>query len=179
LSLPLKYQLSEEDELGVKSKKKKKMSEVLVPEVEFMHRDKIMQESEGPNPEIFQAFQKDTLQEVLLIYFRILKLEDNTKLIHVVLEGLASFSHLLNSRIIIDLLETLKKIMQEKTLTLESTLQCVLASLRLIHLVSAIISIDEGIFITKLYALRFDLIKVQNHKFIPDFLECIDVCLNL
>ena len=84
MSLPLKYQLSEEDELGVKSKKKKKMSEVLVPEVEFMHRDKIMQESEGPNPEIFQAFQKDTLQEVLLIYFRILKLEDNTKLIHVV-----------------------------------------------------------------------------------------------
>ena len=173
----MKSQLSEEDELGVKSKKKKKLSEVLVWLVDIISRDKIMQESEGPNLEVFQAFQKDTLQEVLLIYFRILKLDDNTRLIHVVLEGLATFSHLLNSRIIIDLLDILKKIMQEKTLSLESTLQCVLASLRLIHLVSSIISIDEGIFITKLYSLRFDLIKVQNHKFIPDFLECIDVLL--
>lgn len=146
--------------------------------VELIYRDKIMQESEGPDPEVYQAFQKDTLQEVLLVYFRILKLEDNTKLIHVVLEGLATFSHLLNSRIIIDLLDILKKIMQEKTFAMESTLQCVLASLRLIHIVSSIISIDEGIFITKLYALRFDLIEVQNHKYIPDFLECIDVLLN-
>ena len=92
-----------------------------------------MQESEGPNAAVYKAFQKDTLQEVLLTYFRVLKLEHNTHLIHVVLEGLAKFGALLNSHIISDLLEILKEIMSTKTLSMESTLQCVLASLRLIH----------------------------------------------
>ena len=92
-----------------------------------------MQESEGPNAAVYKAFQKDTLQEVLLTYFRILKLEDNTKLIHVVLEGLAKFGALLNSRIITDLLEILKDIMTTNELPIESTIQCVLASLRLMQ----------------------------------------------
>ena len=98
-----------------------------------MHRDKIMMEGEGPDPDVYKAFQKDTLQEVLLTYFRILKSPDNTNLIHVVLEGLAKFGHLLNSHIIIDLLQILKEIMQSNTLSMESTLQCVLASFRLMH----------------------------------------------
>lgn len=97
--------------------------------------DKIMMESEGPDPAVYKAFQKDTLQEVLLTYFRILKSPDNAKLIHVVLEGLAKFGHLLNSRIIIDLLQILKEIMLKNELSMESTLQCVLASLRLLQVV--------------------------------------------
>ena len=83
-----------------------------------------MMESEGPDPAVYKAFQKDTLQEVLLTYFRILKSPDNAKLIHVVLEGLAKFGHLLNSRIIIDLLQILKEIMLKNELSMESTLQC-------------------------------------------------------
>ena len=96
--------------------------------------DKIMMESEGPDPAVYKAFQKDTLQEVLLTYFRILKSPDNAKLIHVV-QGLAKFGHLLNSRIIIDLLQILKEIMLKNELSMESTLQCVLASLRLLQVV--------------------------------------------
>ena len=147
--------------------------------------DKIMMEGEGPDPEVYKAFQKDTLQEVLLTYFRILKSPDNAKLIHVVLEGLAQFGHLLNSHIIIDLLQILKEIMQTSTLSMESTLQCVLASFRLMHvspekadnvkIVSSIINIDENLFITKLYEIRFAFIQTQNYKYIPDYLECIDV----
>ena len=40
--------------------------------------------------DVIKGFQKDILQEVLLVYFHILKLPNNSSLIHVVLEGLAS-----------------------------------------------------------------------------------------
>ena len=69
---------------------------------------------------------------MLLTYFRILKLPQNEKLIHVVLEGLAKFGHLLNSHIIGDLLELLKSVLQQD-LPIESVLKCVLASLRLLQ----------------------------------------------
>ena len=93
-----------------------------------------MAESEGPDPAVYRAFQKDALQEVLLTYFRILKLPHNEKLIHVVLEGLAKFGHLLNSHIIGDLLELLKSVLQEQPdLPIESVLKCVLAALRLLQ----------------------------------------------
>ena len=147
--------------------------------------DKIMMEGEGPDPAVYKAFQKDTLQEVLLTYFRILKSPDNSKLIHVVLEGLAKFGHLLNSHIIIDLLQILKEIMQTNALSMESTLHCVLASFRLMHvsderggdsqIVSSIINIDESLFISKLYEIRFAFVQSHNYKYIPDYLECIDV----
>ena len=100
---------------------------------DLMYRDKIMQESEGPDPEIYKAFQKDMLQEVLLVYFHILKLPNNDSLIHVVLEGLAKYGRLLNSHIIMDLLAILKEVLATKQLPIESILQCVLAALRLIQ----------------------------------------------
>lgn len=105
---------------------------------DLCHRDKIMAESEGPDPEVYKAFQKDSLQEVLLTYFRILKLPQNEKLIHVVLEGLAKFGHLLNSHIIGDLLELLKSVLQQD-LPIESVLKCVLASLRLLQVSNRIL----------------------------------------
>ena len=72
LSLPLKESLSESDELGIRSKKKKAKSEVYDNNSSIHYnRDKIMQESEGPDPEVYKAFQKDILQEVLLVYFHI------------------------------------------------------------------------------------------------------------
>lgn len=40
---------------------------------------------------------------------------------------------------------------------------------------SSIINIDEGLFITRLYSIRYDFILPQNYKYIPDYLECIDV----
>lgn len=92
-----------------------------------------MEESEGPDVEVYKAFQKDILQEVLLVYFHILKLPNNSALIHVVLEGLAKYGHLLNSHIIMDLLSILKDVLKQTQLPFESTLQCILASFRLIQ----------------------------------------------
>ena len=136
---------------------------------------KILGESEGPDPAVYQAFQKDTLQEVLLVYFRVLKLERNAALIHVVLEGLAAVGPLLNSRIIIDLLAILKQVMEEAALSVEAALQCVLAALRLMQVAASVISVDESVFVTKLYALRNDLVEIRFQKFLPDFLECVEV----
>lgn len=99
----------------------------------FFISDKIMAEGEGPDPAVYKAFQKDSLQEVLLTYFRILKHPKSRTLIHVVLEGLAKFGHLLNSHIIGDLLELLKSILTQESLPVENTLKCVLAALRLMH----------------------------------------------
>lgn len=92
-----------------------------------------MEESEGPDVEVYKAFQKDILQEVLLVYFHILKLPNNSSLIHVVLEGLAKYGHLLNSHIIMDLLSILKDVLNKTELPFESTLQCILASFKLIQ----------------------------------------------
>ena len=92
-----------------------------------------MAEGEGPDPAVYKAFQKDSLQEVLLTYFRILKHPKSRTLIHVVLEGLAKFGHLLNSHIIGDLLELLKSILTQESLPVENTLKCVLAALRLMR----------------------------------------------
>ena len=102
-----------------------------------------MAESEGPDPAVYKAFQKDSLQEVLLTYFRILKLPRNEKLSHVVLEGLAKFGHLLNSHIIGDLLELLKSVLQQE-LPIESVLKCVLASLRLLQVPSGALRVLIG-----------------------------------
>lgn len=140
-----------------------------------LHSDQLLKESEGPDPAIYQAFQKDTLQEVLLVYFRVLKMERNEALIHVVLEGLAAVGPLLNSRIIIDLLGILKQVMERSELAVEATLQCVLAALRLMQVAASVISVDESVFISKLYALRFDLVEMRYHKFVPEFLECVEV----
>lgn len=101
--------------------------------VDLMHRDKLMQESEGPDADVYKAFQKDMLQEVLLVYFHILKLPNNESLIHVVLEGLAKYGHLLNSHIIMDLLAILKEVLVNVQLPIESILQCIVAALRLIQ----------------------------------------------
>ena len=92
-----------------------------------------MQESEGPDASVYAAFQKDILQEVLLVYFHILKLPDNTSLIHVVLQGLAKYGHLLNSHIIMDLLAILKEVLEKHQLRMESVLQCILAAFRLMQ----------------------------------------------
>ena len=136
LSLPLKESLSESDELGIRSKKKKAKSEVYDNNSSIHYnRDKIMQESEGPDPEVYKAFQKDILQEVLLVYFHILKLPNNSSLIHVVLEGLAKFGMLLNSHIITDLLSIFKEVLIQHELPMQSILQCVLAAFRLIQVI--------------------------------------------
>ena len=44
---------------------------------------------------------------------------------------------------------------------------------------SATLNIDESIFINKLYEIRFDFIHIQYYSLIPDYLECIDVFINM
>lgn len=37
------------------------------------------------------------------------------------------------------------------------------------------ISTDDSVFLSRLYATRFDYLLPRNYPLLPDFLECIDV----
>lgn len=39
------------------------------------------------------------------------------------------------------------------------------------------ISTDDSVFLSRLYATRFDYLLPRNYPLLPDFLECIDVRL--
>ena len=115
--LPLKESLDENTVLGQRTKRRK-----------LTELDKLLKESEGPDLNLKKAYQKDTLQEVFLTYFRILKHNDQNRfasLLPTVLLGLSQYGHLLNSDVVIDLLKLLKIQLDQNFLSFESSLYCI------------------------------------------------------
>ncbi|KAL3912094.1 MAG: hypothetical protein SGILL_007022, partial [Bacillariaceae sp.] len=93
-----------------------------------------LRESSGTVDKIVLArCQSETLQSVILTYFRILKNSDSKisrqELLPAALEGLAKFSHLINIDTVVDLLDCLKELLlQVESLPLEASLNCVLTA---------------------------------------------------
>lgn len=110
------------------------------------NRDKLLKESEGPDLNLKKAYQKDTLQEVFLTYFRILKHNDQNRfasLLPTVLlvffpagwrtdQGLSQYGHLLNTDVVIDLLKLLKIQLDQNFLSFESSLYCIKTCFKLL-----------------------------------------------
>jgi hypothetical protein len=124
-----------------------------------------------------KRFQADSLAEVVLIYFRIVKMKIGFRLLPVALEGLGRISHLINCDTAEDLVSVMTKIL---TATAPSAptyvkLQCILCSMRTLSGPGAELNLDEEIFITHL--------KIVMKEIPTDFgrwdliLECINLCL--
>jgi nucleolar complex protein 3 len=99
--------------------------------------------------------QSETLQAVILTYFRILKSPDSStklNLLPAALEGLAKFAHLINIDTVIDLLEVLKQLLQNvDTFPLEAALNCLLTAFQTLEGPGREMQIDPKEYITPLY----------------------------
>jgi nucleolar complex protein 3 len=103
-----------------KKKKEWKENREIEKEMENVKAEKTKQQ--------IQMFQTNILKSMFLTYFRILKYTNNNKLYPPVLEGLAKYAHLINVDFMDDLLKTLRDILIEHKLNLESSLNAVLAA---------------------------------------------------
>lgn len=100
--------------------------------------------------------QSETLQSVILTYFRILKSTDASirkSLLPCALEGLAKFAHLINIDTVVDLLDVLKKLLADvDELPLEASLNCVLTAFQTLQGPGKEMQIDVKEYITPLYS---------------------------
>ena len=97
--------------------------------------------------------QSDTLQTVMLTYFRILKSDNLTsELLSPALEGLAKFAHLINYETVIDLLSVLKTLLKTvDDLPLDASLNCILTAFQTLQGPGREMKIDQKEYITPLY----------------------------
>ena len=105
---------------------------------------------------ILARCQSETLQSVILTYFRILKSTDAKSkhdLLPAALEGLAKFSHLINIDTVVDLLDVLKELLvQVDSLPLEAALNCVLTAFQTLEGPGREMQIDQKEYIAPLYS---------------------------
>ena len=99
--------------------------------------------------------QSDTLQTVIITYFRILKSDNLTsELLSPALEGLAKFAHLINYETVIDLLSVLKSLLKKvDDLPLDASLNCILTAFQTLQGPGREMKIDQKEYITPLYTL--------------------------
>ena len=153
LKLPLRVHVDEAQaaKLATAANAKKRKRDRELAEIEAE-----LKESSGEVDKILLArCQSETLQSVVLSYFRILKSPDSgarNLLLPVALEGLAKFAHLINMDTVVDLLDVLKQLLLDENLPLEATLNCVLTAFETLQGPGREMQIDVKEYITPLYA---------------------------
>lgn len=155
IKLPLRVHVDEAQAAklatAANAKKRKKDKELASIESE-------LKESSGTVDKLLLArCQSETLQAVILTFFRILKDSENNntkqELLPVALAGLAKFAHLINIDTVVDLLDLLKKLLlQVDTLPLEASLNCVLTAFQALQGPGREMQIDQKEYITPLYS---------------------------
>jgi nucleolar complex protein 3 len=152
--LPLRVHVDEAEaaKLAAAANSKKRKRDKELAEIESE-----LQESSGTVDKIILArCQSETLQSVILTYFRILKSSDSKtrqELLPVALEGLAKFAHLVNIDTVSDLLVILKELLlQVDSLPLAASLNCVLTAFQTLQGPGREMQIDQKEYITPLYS---------------------------
>ena len=154
VKLPLRVHVDEAQAAklaaAANSKKRKKDRELADIESE-------LKEGSGTVDKIILArCQSETLQSVILTYFRILKSTDTKSrhdLLPAALEGLAKFSHLINIDTVVDLLDVLKELLaQVDSLPIEASLNCVLTAFQTLEGPGREMQIDQKEYIAPLYS---------------------------
>ncbi|KAJ3401553.1 Nucleolar complex protein 3, partial [Chytridiales sp. JEL 0842] len=132
-----------------------------------------------------QKLHTETLKYVFLTYFRILKHADHSPLLPAVLEGLASFAHLINVDFFGDILAVLKKITLDHyneyvsqssgSTSAKTAFHCIIAAFQLLTGQGAVLNIDLKDFNTSLYTQMMRL--PSNPSFSePTMLDGADDC---
>jgi len=154
IKLPLRVHVDEAQaaKLAAAANAKKRRKDKELAEIESE-----LQEGSGTVDKIILArCQSETLQSIILTYFRILKSTDTKSrhlLLPVALEGLAKFSHLINIDTVVDLLDVLKELLVEvDNLPLEASLNCVLTAFQTLEGPGREMQIDQKEYITPLYS---------------------------
>jgi nucleolar complex protein 3 len=165
-SIPLRVHVDEAQAAKIASqanaKKRKKDKELAEIEAD-------LKEGSGTVDKIVLArCQSETLQSVIVTYFRILKSPDPTKaqdLLPVALAGLAKFAHLINIDTVVDLLDCLKQLLVHvDNLPLEASLNCVLTAFQTLQGPGREMQIDVKEYITPLYSQLARLGTEENSK---------------
>mmetsp|Transcript_23176 Transcript_23176/g.54804 ORF Transcript_23176/g.54804 Transcript_23176/m.54804 type:complete len:628 (+) Transcript_23176:149-2032(+) len=177
VKLPLRVHVDEAQAAklaaAANAKKRKKDRELAVIESE-------LKEGAGTVDKIILArCQSETLQSVIITYFRILKSTDTKSrqdLLPAALEGLAKFSHLINIDTVVDLLDVLKELLnQVDHLPLEACLNCVLTAFQTLEGPGREMQIDQKEYISPLYRQLFRVGTEENSQKITQLLlECLN-----
>lgn len=137
-------------------KRKNKHSKETAEEVEEEGQGDIMaglKEAEArADPALRARCQAESLQEVTLLYFRVLKQAKKPTLLPAALEGLSRVAHLINLDTVIDVLDVLKDLLDpSRHLPLEASLHAVLTALRTLQGPGRELKVDDKAFLTFLY----------------------------
>lgn len=104
------------------------------------------------DPALRARCQAESLQEMTLLYFRVLKQAKRPTLLPAALEGLSRIAHLINLDTVIDVLDVLKDLLDPSRHTpLEASLHAVLTALRTLQGPGRELKVDDKAFLTFLY----------------------------
>jgi nucleolar complex protein 3 len=151
--LPLRVHIDEAEaaKLAAQANKKKRKKDKDLAEIEA----EMKEGSASVDKIVLARAQSETLQAVVLTYFRILKSADaqsKKNLLPAALEGLAKFAHLINIDTVIDLLECLKHLLVGvDDLPLEAALNCILTAFQTLQGPGKEMQIDVKEYISPLY----------------------------
>ena len=178
--LPLRVHIDEAQaaKLASQANKKKRKKDKDLAEIE----SELKEGSASVDKIVLARAQSETLQAVVLTYFRILKSDDaHTKkdLLPAALEGLAKFAHLINIDTVIDLLECLKQLLiGVDELPLEAALNCILTAFQTLQGPGKEMQIDVKEYISPLYTQLARLVTEKNCAENTDImLRCLDFAL--
>jgi len=126
------------------------------------------------DPVVRAACQAQALQEITLLYFRILKQVPPSVLLPVALEGLALVAHLINLDTVEDLMAVLQEQVYDSRLSVKAVLQCVCTALQTLQGPGQELQVDDKAFVLRLYQLMPKMVTASTHD-INTLLKCIEI----
>ncbi|CAF0732006.1 unnamed protein product [Brachionus calyciflorus] len=119
--------------------------------------------------------QARILEQIFMIYFRILKKSPNFKLFPSVLEGLSKFAHLINLDFFEDLLKLMHEMIESDKLNFRSKLHCIKTIFIVLSGQGEALTIDPMKFYTSLYNILLQLSAASDLDNIYLLADCIDM----
>lgn len=123
-------------------------------------------------------FHTETIKQVFLTYFRILKKAPKSTLLSLVLEGLAKYAHLINVEFFDDLILILNQLIESETLDYRQCLHCIETVFTILSGQGEALNIDPYRFYTHLYRNLFALHIGSSNVDVPIAVECLDLMIN-
>ena len=123
----------------------------------------------------YKKFQVDCLEEMLLVYFRVIRAKVGFALIPAALDGLSRITHLMNVDTAVDLISLMRDMLElNPAPPLPIRLHCVMCALRTLSGPGQELNIDEGVFVLNLRNIIQELpCHFENWDLI---LESVELC---
>jgi hypothetical protein len=123
--------------------------------------------------------QTETLKALFLLYFKVLKNLQKSPLLAPVLEGLSRFAHLINMDLLTNLLELLKELVSKNTLSLSSSLHCIVTAFQTFKLQGETLEVDLKDFYAHFYKIMPEVFSSvsQHRELMPLTLRALDLML--